>query len=174
MLAVSAVSTHAQQNAPSGVTREVANSDSPVPRAPRSLDHGQTATSPRSARAMQDVKDPAFATTLSFFLPGTGQMYAGEGGRGAIMLGTYVAGATLVVVGASNTGGCSSYSSCGTNAGRQVAVAVGGIVMMGTYIYSVLDAWRAAERANADASPVRVMLAPGERGGMKVGLALSR
>lgn len=77
-------------------------------------------------------KDPGTATVISVIVPGGGQMYADELGRGLTMLGISF-GAPIA--------GALTGSSGGVIAGLAVSLA--------TWVYGIVDAPRAARRYNA-------------------------
>jgi hypothetical protein len=84
-------------------------------------------------------KDPRLAGALSIFLPGLGQMYAGETVKGAVLSGLFV-GSIVAVIGADigETNGS-------IKPGGWSALALLG----GVYLYALIDAPFAAHRANA-------------------------
>jgi hypothetical protein len=95
------------------------------------------ATSGASSPAAE--KDPRLAGALSIFLPGLGQMYAGETVKGAVLSGLFV-GSIVAVIGADigETNGS-------IKPGGWSAIALLG----GVYLYALIDAPFAAHRANA-------------------------
>lgn len=131
-------------------------------------------TTVAQAQATQPIgyKDPTTATLFSFLLTGGGQMYAGEVGKGALLLGTSVA---AIVAGAalSTDASCDAYFDC--EDANLTPLYVGAGVSLATWIYSLADASKAAARANAKLSRQAVMptVSPGAGGSTRLGLAVS-
>jgi hypothetical protein len=100
-------------------------------------------------------KDPGTAMIFSIVIPGAGQMWAGETGRGAAILGASV-GAPIVgamVMGAS----CANTYNCSA-----APYLVGMLVGLGAYGFGIVDASASAERMNAAnaATAVRLQASP--------------
>ncbi len=91
-------------------------------------------TSPRKSR-----KDPIVAGVFSFFLPGAGQFYNGEIAKGAVMLGVAVTGIALLMRGAWRQ---TWYDEGESETG------IGGLLLFGAWIVSVIDAPLSASRIN--------------------------
>lgn len=112
---------------------------------------------PASARqgvSGPEVKDPGRATLYGFFVPGGGQWYAGERGRGAFLL---VGSAAAVVGGAALSNFELNYDyTCGSgncidpNAydPNYTPLLVGAGIAGALWLYGLLDAPKAARRAN--------------------------
>ena len=123
-------------------------------------------------------KDGTTATLFSFLLTGGGQMYAGEPGKGFVLLGIGLGGAALAVSAASNVETCgygSYYDTCGEPDYGLVYVGLG--VSAFSWVVSMVDASRAAHRYNvkhgintADITPV---ISPARNGQTRVGLSLA-
>lgn len=87
-------------------------------------------------------KDGGLAFVLSFLIPGVGQMYAGETGKGIGMLVVDLAGSGIAIAGAES---CGSYDGqCNTG-----LIAAGASIVLADWIYSMIDAPGAAHRHNA-------------------------
>lgn len=98
--------------------------------------------------ASPEYRDPAMATALSILVPGGGHFYAGETATGATLVATGI-GAPLIGLGLtvrSEERVCNDYE-CRTEA-NLAPLFVGAAVMVGTYVYGIADAGRAADRAN--------------------------
>ena len=111
-----------------------------------------------------ETKSPGRATLYSFFVPGGGHLYAGERGRGALLL---VGSAAAVVGGAALSNferdydyTCASGTCIDPNAYHPdyTPFFVGAGVAGALWLYSLLDAPRAARRANRQSA---VAVAPG-------------
>ena len=70
-------------------------------------------------------KNPAISLIVSLFLPGVGSMINGETGKGALILGLYILGVILTLV------------------------LVGFLIMLGVWIWGMVDAYQGAVRWNA-------------------------
>ncbi|HEU4564044.1 MAG TPA: hypothetical protein VFS05_05335 [Gemmatimonadaceae bacterium] len=91
----------------------------------------------------QFYKDPTTATLLSFLITGAGQMYAGETGKGVMLLtvsyGAIIGGAVI------SANSCSDYDgTCDSG-----PLAAGAIMAVTLWVYSMVDAGPAAHRHNA-------------------------
>jgi hypothetical protein len=84
-------------------------------------------------------KDPRLAGALSIFLPGLGQMYAGETVKGAVLSGLFVG--SIVAVSGADIGETNGSITPG---GWSAIALLGGV-----YLYALIDAPFAAHRANA-------------------------
>lgn len=83
-------------------------------------------------------KNPRLAGALSVFVPGLGHIYAGETVKGGVLTGLFVAGIAAVI------GADIGETHASIKPGGWAAVAFVG----GVYLYSLIDAPFAAERAN--------------------------
>jgi len=83
-------------------------------------------------------KNPRLAGALSVFVPGLGHIYAGETAKGGVLTGLFVAGIAAVI--SADIGD----THASIRPGGWAAVALVG----GVYLYSLIDAPFAAERAN--------------------------
>lgn len=70
-------------------------------------------------------REPAFSLVLSFFLPGLGTIVNGKAGKGVAIMGGYFLGVLLSIV------------------------LIGIPIMMGFWIWGLVDAYRGAQRHNA-------------------------
>ena len=117
-------------------------------------------------------RDPAMATLYSFFLPGTGHMYAGERGKGAGLLALSVAGGVFAASGLS----CAADSTCESTTSRMTLGAAGTLAFFGSWIYGIMDADDAARRYNSRnglaVAGVRPVIVPAMSGG-QTGVGLS-
>jgi hypothetical protein len=111
-------------------------------------------------------KDPGIATVASILVAGGGQMYSGETNRGLTIFGVG-AGSFLVGTIASATSGSSA------------PVLLGWGVYVGSWIYGIADASKAADRHNATLKrvaelPIRpIVVAGNSREPSRLGLSLS-
>lgn len=87
--------------------------------APQLARHGAHA-----APAVVAPKNPALALILSFFIPGLGTMVSGKVGKGFLILGLYVLGILLTLV------------------------LIGWLVMLGVWIWGLVDAHTTAQAWN--------------------------
>jgi hypothetical protein len=120
-------------------------------------------------------RDPSAATMYSFFLPGSGHMYAGERVKGGALMATALVG--VVVAGTELS--CATAPDCEPNTGGMALGAAGMIAFFGSWLYSVMDAGDAAERFNVSHGLVATLrpMVPDMRAGrtrVGVSLALSR
>ena len=123
-------------------------------------------------------KAPGTATALAFLVTGAGHIYAGEGGTGFILL---ITGAAAPYIGASLSNCNDSYngyyydSSC-----DYTPLYIGIGVSAFTWLYSLVDAGRAAKRTNREnrwdqnyrAELVPTVLRDPARGNLHAGLAM--
>lgn len=119
-----------------------------------------------SAEQMMRYKDPGTATLITVFMPGGGHIYAGETATG---LG-------VLFVSAASIGAGYAYSTCLGRASRQCSTAplyIGLGVHLANWIYSLIDAPRAAERHNrrlrSGTSPLDVRPVAARQGGQFAG-----
>jgi hypothetical protein len=138
---------------------------------------------PRRARDERDLlkdekaivkKDPSMATLYSFFVPGTGHMYAGERGKGAGLLALSVTGVVL----AANSLSCAADSDCESTTGKMTLGAAGMLAFFGSWIYGIMDSSDAARRYNnrygLAAAGVQPVVVPGlDRGRTGIGFAVA-
>ena len=118
-------------------------------------------------------RDPSAATMYSFFLPGSGHMYAGERAKGGGLLALSVTGAVL----AANSLSCAADSSCESTPAKMTLGAAGMLAFFGSWIYGVIDAGDAARRFNdrhgLAASGVRPIIVPRmDRGRTAIGVSV--
>jgi hypothetical protein len=117
----------------------------------------------------QGFKDPGTATILSVVIPGGGQFYSGETGKGAMILGVGMGG---LIVGSALT--------ASSNDASATPFLLGTVAYLGAWVYGIADASESARRMNtkngvaaripASVSPV---VAPSPAGaGTQVGLSL--
>ncbi|MDZ4844082.1 MAG: hypothetical protein SH857_00885 [Chitinophagales bacterium] len=101
-----------------------------------------------------DYRSPGLAFLFSFLLPGGGQYYNHQHAKGGAMTGLWVGGLITTAVAASANVDCyETYNgnfACDyrENDGAQAAGAVGGMVMFGSWLWSVIDAPVNAARIN--------------------------
>ncbi|HXH20236.1 MAG TPA: hypothetical protein VNJ07_14260 [Chitinophagales bacterium] len=98
------------------------------------------------ARAFRsEYRSPGLAFLFSFLLPGGGQYYNGEPVKGGIMTGLWFAGVITTAAGIAEDVHCSDdpYNNsvtCHYDDDPHPAVGVGGTVMFGAWLWSVIDA----------------------------------
>ncbi len=90
-------------------------------------------------------KIPALSFALSFFVPGTGQFYNGQPGKGAIQLGVAAFGLALLLV---ETQAGVLMAVTGTGEGGSFN---GAWIYFGAWLWSVIDAPISANRINREA-----------------------
>lgn len=114
------------------------------------LDVPQTEGAAVAPTRSDAFRDPATAQTLSYAIPGGGHLYAGEMATGATLLGGAVAGIGVgyALAERSREVVCSIEDGCITEINR-TPLYVGTALAAGAWLYSVLDAKKAARRANA-------------------------
>lgn len=96
--------------------------------------------------AARTPKDPGVATLISVLITGGGQMYAGETGRGAAMLGI---GLGSLVLGASLSSPSCSTAEFGTDCSiNTTPLTIGILAYVGTWIYGIADASQSVHRQN--------------------------
>jgi TM2 domain-containing membrane protein YozV len=136
-----------------------------------------TAAAQQSPPSATTLKDPAIARILGI-LPGAGHMYAGEVARGLL----YFSGTTgiLLVGGYISFGECFSDSIDRSDCQRAEAVTL--IAAGGLWVWSIVDAGRAARRTNAKRAartsfllePARIPVAPhSDRAAVRLGVRVS-
>jgi hypothetical protein len=118
-------------------------------------------------------KSPGEAALFSFLIPGVGQMYNGQVGKG---IGLFLVSTAGVAVLLGAEGSCNFSSNCGDNTAPAV---IGGSVFLGAWIYSIFDAYSGAKNHNAKlgfrvgAVPVNPYLGVARNGATTVGLSLA-
>jgi hypothetical protein len=141
---------------------------------------------PNSAGQMSSLRDPASAASadsvafeprsastafvLSFLIAGGGQLYAGETKKGVLLMLAELGGAGLII---HDLATCDELLSVGCNETKQVA---GAVLVLGSWIYSMVDAPGAARRYNEKygrAQPI-VDVEPGGAARFGVRVALGR
>jgi hypothetical protein len=98
-------------------------------------------------------KSPVLAAALSVVLPGLGQAYNGQWLKGAAFLGGVASGAAFIVVG----GTCALvlWGSDPPDCDPGALLTIGQILMIGSWVGSVIDAPLASIRINKEASSRR-------------------
>jgi hypothetical protein len=116
------------------------------------------------------AKDPSMATMLSFFLPGSGQMYAGERVKGGALLAIAATGGAIAVHSLS----CAAASDCAMSTGGRVLGAAGMLAYFSSWIYGIVDAGDAARRFNDRPAvmAVRPFVAPDRHGSTRLGFTV--
>ena len=89
-------------------------------------------------------KDPFGAAVMSLLIPGLGQYYNGQVGKGLTQQALVIAGALVAANGVHETSGFLGKTSSDTTAGFGIGLAV----VIGTSIWSIWDAHATAERIN--------------------------
>lgn len=105
----------------------------------------------RAQQRAEQYKDPGTATLLSVVIPGGGQLYSGETGKGAAILGVGL-GSLLVgtALYAANPGGVDCNDNLDCSAHDNVApLLVGSLVYLGAWVYGISDASGSAKRMNS-------------------------
>jgi hypothetical protein len=131
------------------------------------------------------LKSPTTARLVGI-LPGAGHMYAGEVGRGFLYLGgtlgILLAGALVGVTDCLEEGISSVFAPDQPDCGVPPAVTVSLIAAGGLWVWSIVDAGRAARRTNAKRAasvslvlePTRIPVALGDdRTAVRLGLRIS-
>lgn len=135
---------------------------------------GAAATAGQAGDATSAVvaKDPSAATMYAFFLPGSGQMYAGERAKGAGLLAASIVG--IAVAGKQLS--CAAASDCKATSGGLALGAAGMVAFFGSWIYGIMDASDAARRFNlahgVGTVSLEPIVAPGASGQTRVGMAI--
>jgi hypothetical protein len=118
------------------------------------------------------TKDPAMATMLSFFLPGSGQMYGGERVKGGALLALAAVGGAV----AGHALSCASATDCEMSNGGRALGAAGMLAFFGSWVYGIVDAGDSARRFNdraaVVASAARPIIEPDGRGRIRLGASL--
>jgi hypothetical protein len=123
-------------------------------------------------------KDPTTATVVSLLVTGGGHIYAGETGKGLLLLtgsiGSVIAGMAL----SDPVGSVDCYDfDCTISEPNNTPLYVGVAASLGLWLYGLVDAGPAARRTNmsmAQGSRVSISptVAPSTRGGLRTGIAL--
>jgi hypothetical protein len=101
-------------------------------------------------------KDPAMGTMLSFFIPGSGQIYAGERVKGGALLAVAAVGVGV----ATHQLSCATAADCESTTGGMALGAAGTVAFFGSWIYGILDAGDAARRFNSSHGLVVTAIEP--------------
>jgi hypothetical protein len=117
-------------------------------------------------------KDPAAATMYAFFLPGSGQMYAGERAKGAGLLALSVVGFAA----AAKQLSCAAATDCSPTTGAMALGAAGMVAFFGSWLYGIMDAADAARRFNmahgVATARLEPIVAPRAVGQTRLGLSI--
>ena len=118
-------------------------------------------------------KDPSAATMYAFFLPGSGQMYAGERAKGAGLLALSMVGIGV----AAKQLSCAAASDCNPTSGGMALGAAGMVAFFGSWLYGIMDAGDAARRFNTAHGVITAglepIVAPGAGGRTRVGVSIA-
>jgi len=95
-----------------------------------------------SSAPIKSKKQPAVACVLSIIIPGLGQFYNGEVGKGAIMLGTVIVGLSLMGV------GLEQEFDWNSNSDGEAMIAMGICVGAVGWLWSIVDAPVSASEIN--------------------------
>lgn len=114
-------------------------------------------------------KSPATAGILSFVLPGAGQIYNDQVGKGVTLLGIYGSAATAALIYGPwswDSGSSGYYGSFREKTSTLTKVMWGGTaaIAVGTLIYAVADAVGTANRVNRGGLTIRPLLSPDVKG----------
>jgi hypothetical protein len=141
---------------------------------------------PNPSRGVSGLRDPASAAipdsvpfvprsaatafVLSFLIAGGGQIYAGETKKGVLLMLAELGGAGLIIHDLTT---CDELLTVGCNETKQVA---GAVLVLGSWIFSMIDAPGAARRYNEKYARVQplVSIEPGRSARLGVTLALGR
>ena len=93
-------------------------------------------------------KDPFGAAVMSFFIPGLGQYYNGQVGKGLLQQGLVIAGALVMVNGAE--GSSSSKAVYNAPSAQTDGYAIGIAMIVITDVWSIWDASATANRINRE------------------------
>lgn len=96
-------------------------------------------------------RSPTTGYLLGWLAPGGGHFYAGESGTGMILVGARLAGTALVLPALFAQAACPLVvpdGSCEPNRQAEMALLWGGMLVVGSAVYSIVDGGRAVERAN--------------------------
>lgn len=102
----------------------------------------ETPVTNETPKPMKSRKEPALACVLSFLLPGLGQFYNGESGKGAIMLGASIFGVILMA------SAINDELWSGRNSDEKGAL--GGMIFLGAWLWSLIDAPISASKINRE------------------------
>jgi TM2 domain-containing membrane protein YozV len=92
-------------------------------------------------------RDPFLAGALSFFIPGAGQVYNGEYGKGALQFGMFYAGAIIAI---SNMDWDFIWGETDDFEGNSGLLFLGSALALGSMIWSIADAPKSANRINEE------------------------
>ena len=109
------------------------------------------ASAQRAASTDPSFRDPGTATIYSVVLPGGGQLYSGETGRGLMMLvgsSAAVLAGTALSTQATCTYDASSFSGLSCKQANRLPLTIGMLGSLGIWGYGILDAKKSAERQN--------------------------
>lgn len=90
-------------------------------------------------------KEPVVACALSIFLPGAGQLYNGEVAKGVIMFGAFIIGASLMMAALTEEIVDWNYEK-----ESHPDLALGTLILLGAWLWSVIDAPISASRINRE------------------------
>jgi len=96
----------------------------------------------RPSASVHSKKHPVLAWFVSLLLPGGGQFYNGEVGKGALMLGAFTVGYVLAL--------SSLDDDTWENDGPDVSAQAGAIIALGTWLWSMIDAPVSASKINRE------------------------
>ena len=107
--------------------------------------------SAQTTKHAKGYKDPQIATAWSYVLPGAGHMYAGEGGKGFLVMAASVGGlAAGTIMTLNSNEDCEvgydyDFESCGES---WTPFWIGSAAYAAGWIYSIVDSGKAAQRTN--------------------------
>jgi hypothetical protein len=145
----------------------------PTPYAAAPTTPRERADAPASAPPAYLYKSPGEAALFSFLIPGVGQMYNGQVGKGIGLL--LLSTGAIVVGAAASTESCTEFG-CSRNV---APLAIGASVSLATWIYSMFDAYGTAKQHNAKlgfrvgALPVNPYLGVARNGATTAGFSLA-
>lgn len=141
------------------------------------------AAAPATAQqvAQPGYRDPGTSTLIGVAIPGGGQLYSGETGKGAALLGIALGGVTLGLTATASSVGvsCDDDFTCEDDT-NYLPMMLGYAAFLGSWIYGIMDADDSAERMNAKrgitagfTSRLSPVIAGTPKGGTAVGLSLT-
>ena len=113
----------------------------------------QKSNSNNVGRVKKGYKDPAVSCLLSMIIvPGFGQFYNGDNGKGLLFLGSAVAGYGMLIYGVQQveTGDRDIWGNEVTEAQDPGAAVVGACLFLGSWLLSPLEAYLTADRRKQD------------------------
>jgi hypothetical protein len=131
--------------------------------APMSVSTARTDNTFRLKPGDPGYKDPGLAVLFGVLLAGGGHFYAGEIDKGLGILAGVITGASLAV-----SQYCDGYNS---DCNDSVA-GIGGLLLLGSWIYSIADVAPAAGRTNRREPSFSLQPLPGQRVGLAIRLPL--